>query len=313
MGPLHLPALRRSFRDHDLKTDYLILPDGERHKTLETVRTAYDWLLQRNADRQVVLVLLGGGVLGDVGGLVAATFLRGVHYVQVPTTLVAQVDSSVGGKVGVDHKEGKNLIGAFYQPDYVHCDVGYLETLPEREYLCGLAEVIKYALIADADFFDFLQKQRIEILRREPEPLKQIVQACCAIKANVVMEDEKEVSGRRMILNFGHTVGHAIEQLTSYEKFNHGEAVAIGMVAAARLSAQLGYCSETVAQEVSDIVAAYGLPIQQPRYPRRRWEKSIQRDKKVRGDQVHFVFLKGIGTVKVAPTPVSDIATLLLS
>jgi 3-dehydroquinate synthase len=297
----------RGLRSRRLKAPYLMLPDGERFKTMHTVELCYDWLLEQQADRQSILVILGGGVIGDTGGFVAATYLRGIRYVQVPTTLVSQVDSSVGGKVGVDHKEGKNLIGAFYQPQYVHIDVGYLEKLPEREYLCGLAEVIKYAVICDRSLFQFLQKKRIEILRRHVAELEHIVETCCRIKADVVEQDEKEMSGLRMILNFGHTVGHAIERLTEYKKYRHGEAVAMGMIAAAKLSVSQGYCTAQTAQMIHDMVASYGLPTQWPRFSKRQWQQSLLRDKKMRGKVLHFVFVETLGKVSVNPIEPKDV------
>lgn len=311
VGPELIPELKRSLRSRGIKVAYLILPDGERYKNMETVQLCYDWLLEQGADRQSVLLLLGGGVLGDVGGFVAATYMRGLRYVQVPTTLVSQVDSSIGGKVGVDHKEGKNLLGAFYQPNHVHIDVGYLETLPEREYLCGLAEVIKYAVIRDHKFFNFLKKRRIHILQRDTMCLEHIVQTCCRIKAQVVSRDEKEVHGERIILNFGHTVGHAVERLTEYRKFGHGEAVAIGMVQAAKLSQHFGHCEAAVSEAITDLVTAYGLPTQLPRYSKKLWEQSLRRDKKMRGDKLLFVFAQEIGKVMVVPVDPKEIAGLL--
>ncbi len=311
VGPQLVPDLKRSLRARGMKAPYLILPDGERNKNLETVQLCYDWLLDQGADRHSVLVLVGGGVLGDIGGFVAATFMRGIRYVQVPTTLVSQVDSSVGGKVGVDHKEGKNLIGAFYQPNHVHIDVGYLETLPDREFLCGLAEVIKYAIIYDAEFFKFLQSNRIAILQRDTLHLEKIVQTCCQIKADIVSRDEKETIGERMTLNFGHTVGHAVERLTEYRKFGHGEAVSIGMIQAARISEHFKYCSSEVAHEVADLIAAYGLPIKLPKFSKKEWEQSLKRDKKMRGDELQYVFVEKIGRVKVKSVDPKEIAALL--
>lgn len=312
VGPLHLPPLVKELKRQGLEAPYLILPDGERTKNRATVELTYDWLFEQNAHRRSVLVLLGGGVLGDVGGFVAATFLRGLRYVQVPTTLVAQVDSSMGGKVGIDHREGKNLIGAFYQPIYVHCDVAYLETLPEREFLCGLAEVIKYAVIADPVLFQMLNKKRIQILRRDPALLERIVQTCCRIKVRVVQADEQELTGKRMILNFGHTIGHALERLTEYRDYQHGEAVALGMVAAARLSEQRGLCSHDTAEQIYDLITSYGLPSTCPHFLLKDWEKSLKRDKKVRGHEIHYVFVKSIGQVEVLPCAVGELAHCLV-
>lgn len=311
VGPKLLPALMRAFRQNKIKMPYQMLPDGERFKNLKTVQAAYDWLLEHGADRESMLLALGGGVVGDIVGFVAATYMRGISFIQIPTTLVAQVDSSIGGKVGVDHKKGKNLIGSFYQPEYVHCDVGYLESLSERDYLSGLAEVIKYAIIRDATLFRFLEKERVAILRREPEPLERIVGTCCRIKADVVAADEKETKGVRMILNFGHTVGHAIESLTRYRKYRHGEAVALGMIAAARISENMGFANAKTAQAVTDIIRAYGLPDKSPRFSKSSWLGALLHDKKMRGDKLHFVFVETIGKVSVRPVLPREIVAQL--
>lgn len=311
VGPMLIPDLKRSLRVRGFKVASLILPDGERYKNMKTVSVCYDWLFKQGADRGSVLVMLGGGVLSDIGGFVAATYMRGLRYVQVPTTLVSQVDSSIGGKVGVDHKEGKNLLGAFYQPHHVHIDVGYLETLPEREYLCGLAEVIKYAIICDKDLFALLKKERTAILGRNLPLLIKVIETCCRIKAEVVTRDEKEVSGLRMILNLGHTVGHAIERLTKYRKFGHGEAVAMGMVQAALLSQYFGYCSEKVVRDITDMIRAYNLPAILPCFTMREWEQSLRRDKKMRGEKLNFVFIQKIGRVKVSLVNPKEIANFL--
>ncbi len=311
VGPLLMPKLLKSFKKQGFKPEYLILPDGERHKNLATVQHGYDWLTEQGANRHSVMLLFGGGVLGDIGGFIAATYMRGIKYVQIPTTLVSQVDSSVGGKVGVDHQEGKNLVGAFYQPLHVHIDVSYLNTLPEREYLCGLAEVIKYAVIKDTKFYEFLQKERIGILQRDPVLLEKIVKKCCTIKAGVVTRDEKETRGERMILNFGHTVGHAIEKLTDYRKYGHGEGVAMGMVQAAELSVAEGHCTREIALDITDILAAYGLPVKLPNFSKRQWEQSLKHDKKMRGSHLQFVFVESIGQVSVASITPQKVAQFL--
>lgn len=313
IAPLHVPPLIKGLRRHRLKAPILALPDGERYKTLGTVSKCYDWLIKQGADRESILVLVGGGVLGDLGGFAASTFMRGIRFIQVPTTLVAQVDSSIGGKVGVDHALGKNLIGSFCQPLYVHVDVAYLKTLPEREFRCGMAEVIKYAVIKDPSLFRFLHADRERVLRRESEALEHIVSTCCAIKARVVERDEKESSGVRMILNFGHTVGHVIEHRTGYKRYGHGEAVAMGMIAAADISTQLGYCKDDVVRRIRDMIAAYGLPISWPRATALQWERGLSRDKKMRGGTLNFVAVNRIGKVSIVPTTPKQLARYLVS
>src|SRR3989442_898756 len=229
------PRVVRSFRAAGLNPTVLALPDGERTKSLRWVTLVLNALLRRRYERKAWLVALGGGVIGDLAGFAASIYLRGIPFVQVPTTLVAQVDASIGGKTGVNHLLGKNLIGTFYQPKLVLIDPGVLRTLPQREYRAGLAEVIKYGVIADAEFFEFLERDMDQILKLEPAALHRVIRTACAIKAAVVSEDERE-GDRRRILNFGHTVGHALETLGGYHRYTHGEAVAIGMVVAARVA-----------------------------------------------------------------------------
>jgi 3-dehydroquinate synthase len=282
------------------------LPAGETAKSLKFVQTCYDQLAANRLERKSFIVALGGGVVGDLAGFVAATYLRGIAFVQVPTTLLAQVDSSVGGKTGVNLKAGKNLVGAFYQPKLVLCDLDALKALPEREFRAGLAEVVKYGIIYDAKLFAQLERDLPKLLRRDPKSLTAVIARCCEIKAEVVGQDETE-SGLRAILNFGHTIGHAIENSSGYGKFSHGEAIAIGQVAAARLSQEvLGLPVRDTARIESLFVRA-GLPVQIQLNGARR-EKlfdAMKLDKKVSNGEIQFVLARRIGQVefgkKVSP------------
>ena len=271
---------------------------GESAKSLRTVQQCYDQLARHRLERKSFIVALGGGVVGDLAGFVSATYLRGIAYVQVPTTLLAQVDSSVGGKVGVNLKAGKNLVGAFHQPVLVLSDLDTLKTLQAREYRAGLAEVIKYGLIYDAAFFARLERDMPKLLQREPRTLAAVVARCCEIKAKVVEQDETE-TGLRAILNFGHTIGHALEAIFHYCKCLHGEAISIGQVAAAKLSAKLLGMPATEIQRVVDVLNRAGLPtrVKLNRPQRQRLLQAMRLDKKVRDGQIKFVLLKHIGEV----------------
>ena len=274
------------------------VPDGEAHKTLQWAERMYDVLIGEGFDRNCGLVALGGGVIGDLAGFVAATYLRGVPYIQVPTTLLAQVDSSVGGKTAVNHRLGKNLIGAFYQPRAVLIDVDVLGTLPAREVRTGLAEVVKYGVIRDPDFFGYLE-EHVELIKEgDPEALARVITTSCAVKADVVRQDERE-SGLRTILNFGHTFAHAIESLTAYETLRHGEAVAIGMVLAAMLSKQLGMCAGEDVDRLRGLLGAIGLPTVPPPLSIDEMLEAMHRDKKVRDQALRRVLMEGLGSVRV--------------
>lgn len=280
------------------ETDVIEVPEGETSKTLKQAEKIFNRLLDFECDRKSVLVALGGGVIGDLAGFVAATFQRGVPFVQVPTTLLSQVDSSVGGKTAVNHPKGKNMIGAFYQPCLVVADLDTLQTLPQKEFRAGLAEVIKYGVISDASLFGYLEKNIEKIVQLDKECLAHIVKTSCAIKAEVVEKDERE-SHYRMILNFGHTLGHAIEVLTEYSRFLHGEAVAIGMVYAAKLSRQLGKCREAVPQRLDRLVRKCGLPADLPDLDSNAVIESIYRDKKTVNRKIKFILAKEIGVVEI--------------
>lgn len=272
----------------------ITIPDGEKFKSLATLESIYDALIQQGFDRSSGLIALGGGVIGDITGFAAATFLRGVPFIQVPTTLLAQVDSSVGGKTAVNHPLGKNLIGAFYQPRHVHIDVETLTTLPSREFAAGMAEVVKYGIIRDREFFAWLGAHRDALLRLDFEALIHTVKRSCQIKANVVENDEKELS-LRAILNFGHTFGHAVEALTKYGEYRHGEAIAIGMVVAAAAACRLGLCSEQEVDRIRDLVVSFGLPVNPPAFSLGEYLQAMGRDKKVQEGVLRLVLNRGIG------------------
>jgi 3-dehydroquinate synthase len=277
----------------------ITVPAGEKSKRLTVVEKCYDQLAAHRLERKSFIVALGGGVVGDLAGFVAATYLRGIPFVQVPTTLLAQVDSSVGGKTGVNLKAGKNLVGAFYQPQLVLCDLDALKKLPKREYVSGLAEVIKYGVIYDAVLFAQLERNLPRLLQREAATLRNVVARCCEIKADVVGQDETE-SGLRAILNFGHTIGHAIENSSGYGKFLHGEAIAIGQVAAARLSQQILGLPSGDAERIEKLFIQTGLPvkIKLNAGQRKNFFAAMLLDKKVSGGEVKFVLAQKIGRVQ---------------
>ena len=278
----------------------IILPPGERTKTLGTIAKILDALARHKFERQSLLLALGGGVIGDVTGFAAAIYQRGIPFVQVPTTLVAQVDSSVGGKTGVDHRLGKNLIGAFYQPRAVLIDPLTLRTLPRREWIAGLAEVIKYGIIADAEFFTFLEQKISALLKLDEEPVIHAIKRSCEIKAQVVVADERE-SDRRRILNYGHTIGHALESLAGYRGLIHGEAVGIGLVQEADLSCHMGLCGREVVERIRSLVQRAGLSEQVSQASFTSLWGTMQHDKKVIGGRVIGVWPVRIGEVVIRP------------
>jgi 3-dehydroquinate synthase len=270
------------------------VPEGERSKSLETAATLYDWLVERRAEREDCIVALGGGVVGDLAGFVASTFLRGLPLLQVPTSLIGMVDSSIGGKVAVNHPHGKNLIGAFYQPRLVLADVRALTTLPRRELVSGWAEVIKHAMIRDTGLLKLLEGRSQELLLLDENVTAEIVARSAAIKAAVVSEDEKE-RGLRIILNYGHTIAHGLEAATNYERFLHGEAVAIGMMGAAALSQRLGLLTPDVGQRQEAVLRGFGLPASCSGVDVPGVLRAMKLDKKVRGERIRWVLLAGIG------------------
>ncbi|MCK6431633.1 MAG: 3-dehydroquinate synthase [Burkholderiaceae bacterium] len=300
VGPLHARALLDRVAPLHGSVDCLELPDGEVHKNWQTLNLIFDRLLEKACDRKTVLYALGGGVVGDMTGFAAACYMRGVPFVQVPTTLLAQVDSSVGGKTAINHPLGKNMIGAFFQPVRVVCDLGLLRTLPQRELSAGLAEVIKYGPIADLTFMDWLEPRITELRGLDASALAYAIRRCCEIKAGVVAADERE-GGLRAILNFGHTFGHAIEAGMGYGTWLHGEAVGCGLVMAAELSSRLGRVSAAFVGRLRSMVLAAGLPTVAPRMPASRWLELMRHDKKAEAGSIRFVLVDDRGRADVQP------------
>jgi 3-dehydroquinate synthase len=294
---LHGPRLARAV-DSASAVEPILVPDGERFKQLATVSRIYDALVRANADRASTLITFGGGVIGDMAGFAAATYLRGIAVVHVPTTLLAQVDSAIGGKVGVNHPLGKNLIGAFYQPHAVIVDPTVLGTLPRREFRAGLYEVIKYGVTSSATLFDRIVKGRQAIFARTPEALTPVIAESCRIKAGVVAADERE-AGARMILNFGHTAGHALEAVTRYRRYRHGEAVAYGMLVAAQLARGRGALAERDRQALADLIASLGPLPPIADVPATQIIEAIQHDKKMVAGRLHFVLPTTIGAATI--------------
>ena len=298
VAALYLERVRASFAAAGPAVATAVIPAGETEKNLSRVEWLYHRMLEAGLDRKSIIVALGGGVVGDVAGFAAATYMRGIAFVQIPTTIVAQVDSSVGGKTGVDLAEGKNLIGAFHQPAAVVIDPETLSTLPRRETSAGLAEVIKHGVILDADYFKRLEDLGQGLLEMDAARAGEVVRRSVEIKAEVVSRDERE-AGLRAILNFGHTVGHALEALTGYSRFLHGEAVAIGMVAACRIGREAGLCGDEPAERVSALCALAGLPISGEGFSAARVAEAFARDKKSVRGAPRFVLPEEIGRVKI--------------
>lgn len=282
----------------DFEVLSVVLPDGEQYKTQQYIDQIYDALMDNHCSRDVTLIALGGGVIGDMTGFAAASFMRGVNFIQIPTTLLSQVDSSVGGKTGINHPKGKNMIGAFWQPQMVLADMHTLTTLPQRELSAGMAEVIKYALIMDADFLTWLEDNMSALMSLDKVALAEAVARCCQYKADIVAQDERE-SGKRALLNFGHTFGHVIETHEGYGKWLHGEAVAAGMVQAAQLSQKMGWISEQDVQRISEVLQAAQLPIKPPAIDTQTALGLMQHDKKVKSGQVRLILLKSVGEAVV--------------
>lgn len=294
VSALYGVAVQESLESAGFTVAFIEMPDGEEFKNCTTLNQVYDDLLAAGVDRSSFVVALGGGVVGDVAGYAAATWMRGIPFVQVPTTLLAQVDSSVGGKTGIDHPKGKNLIGAFYQPRLVLVDVATLATLDQRQFRAGLAEVIKYGVAIDRPFFEFVEANCAAILAMEADVLIEIIYRSCQLKAQVVELDEKE-AGLRAILNYGHTLGHAFEALSGYRGLVHGEAVAIGMVLAARVSVAEGFCSQEDFSRIIALIAKCGLPVEIPLYDRQQLLNAVAADKKSKGGNITFICNQGIG------------------
>jgi 3-dehydroquinate synthase len=299
VAPLYAKAAADSLRRTGFEPVLVVAPAGEKSKSLRMVQTCCDQLARHRLERKSFIVALGGGVVGDLAGFVAAAYLRGIAFVQAPTTLLAQVDSSVGGKVGVNLAAGKNLVGAFYQPRFVLCDLAALRTLPMREFRAGMAEVIKYGIICDPALFARLERDLPRLLRRDPEVLAEVVARCCEIKADVVRQDETE-TGLRAILNFGHTIGHAIEAVSGYGKYLHGEAISIGQAAAARLSVRASGLPAAEAGRIEKLFLRAGLPASVKLSARRQTAliEAMRQDKKVSDGEINFVLARRIGRVE---------------
>jgi len=303
VADLYAASLRAALAPHYRRVHVVELPDGEAHKDWQSLNLIFDRLLAEGCDRQTVLFALGGGVVGDITGFAAAAYMRGVSLVQVPTTLLAQVDSSVGGKTAINHPRGKNMIGAFYQPRRVVCDLATLDTLPGRELSAGLAEVIKYGPIADAAFFDWTERHIDALCSRDPAALAHAVQRSCELKAAVVAADEREADVRA-ILNFGHTFGHAIEAGLGYGEWLHGEAVGCGMVMASDLSARLGLVPQAFVERVRALCERAGLPARAPQLGGPdHWLDLMRLDKKSEGGEIRFVVIEQIGLATLRAVP----------
>ena len=302
VAPLYLEQVSKSLRAAGKQVTEIVLPDGEEEKNWENLMKIFDVLLAEKCDRKTTLIALGGGVIGDMTGFAAASYMRGVPFIQVPTTLLSQVDSSVGGKTGINHPLGKNMIGAFYQPQAVIADTTSLNTLPARELSAGLSEVIKHGAIIDAPFFDWIEANIAKLVAKDPQALAYAIKRSCEIKADVVRQDERE-GGLRAILNFGHTFGHAIEAGMGYGVWLHGEAVGCGMVMAADLSHRLGYIDAQSRDRIVAVVKAAGLPTTAPDLGTERWLELMEVDKKNEGGQIKFILLKPLGTSIITTVP----------
>jgi 3-dehydroquinate synthase len=297
--PLHATVCAERLAAAVADVDLLVVEAGESSKSVEMADRLWHELLQLGADRKTLVVAAGGGVVGDLAGFVAATFARGLPFVQIPTTLLAQVDSSVGGKTGVNLPGAKNMVGVFWQPLGVVIDTEVLETLPPREYRAGLAEVVKYGVILDAEFFAYLEAQQDALNRRQADVLRTVIARCCRLKADVVENDERETTGLRAVLNYGHTFGHAIEAETGYGTLLHGEAVSIGMICASRLAERLGRIDSELTQRQLDLLQALGLPVALPDVDREVLLSAMRRDKKVAHGRLRFVLPSRLGCVEL--------------
>ena len=303
VGPLYLQQVCDSISVTATRVNSLTVAAGEESKSLSNCQRIWQEMLQLGADRSSTIVALGGGVVGDLAGFVAAAFARGIDFVQVPTTLLAQVDSSVGGKVGINLPNAKNMVGAFWQPQSVLVDTDVLSTLDTRNYLAGMAEVIKYGLIMDADFFQLLENSVDELRAKDANTLRKVIAACCQCKADVVEEDETEQSGRRAILNYGHTYGHAIEAVFGYGTFLHGEAISIGMTCAARLAVHLGLVPSEFLDRQTNLFRRFDLPVDCPGEKHDELLASMKRDKKVSRGQLFLILPTEMGKVEQVAAP----------
>lgn len=301
---LHGEVVLQSLKAHAPRVDFISIPPGEPSKSIDCAAALWEKLLEYGTDRKSVIVALGGGVVGDLAGFVAATFTRGLNFIQIPTTLLAQVDSSVGGKTGINLSAAKNMVGSFWQPRGVLIDTLVLKTQGERDYRSGLAEVVKYGVILDAEFFAYLEEHVAELIARDPAVLEYVVGRCCELKAQVVTADEREETGLRAVLNYGHTFAHAIEAVSGYGELMHGEAVAIGMECAARMSLALGRIDQELVTRQHHLLAALGLPTTLPDLDRTALIQAMGHDKKVEHGRLRFVLPTRMGHVEL----VGDIA-----
>jgi len=311
IAPLYLTTLKKSLERCSFTVHEIIIPDGEQYKGLSIIEKMYTDLLSFTIDRNCPVIALGGGVVGDMTGFAASTILRGVPYIQIPTTLLSQVDSSVGGKTGVNLPEGKNLVGSFYQPSLVIIDPDVLKTLDPRELRAGLAEVIKYGIIRDETFFSFLEKHIVNILNLDNKSLIHTIKTCCGIKADITSADETE-KGVRSLLNFGHTIGHAIETLTNYKSFKHGEAVSMGMAAAALLSHKADFCSREDYERIVGLLQKTGLPTDFPVFSLHEYGSVIGKDKKRSAEMIRMVLMQRIGSALLREIGIKELSQELV-
>lgn len=313
IAPLYLDALKWGLEDAGIRCHCIILPDGECFKTWETLNLIFDGLLVGRCERKTTLIALGGGVVGDMTGFAAAVFQRGAPFIQIPTTLLAQVDSSVGGKTAINHPLGKNMIGAFYQPRLVLADLDTLTTLPAREFSAGMAEVIKYGLIDDLAFFEWLEENVGHLMARDSEALTYAVERCCRNKARVVAQDERETAGVRELLNLGHTFGHAIESGMGYGVWLHGEAVAAGMVLSALASRELGQISDADIMRIKSLLVKAGLPVAAPLLGVERYLDLMAGDKKVDAGRIRYVLMHQLGECYVGELATDVVSRALVA
>ena len=292
---IHASVVQKSMEHAGIPTHTFLIPSGETSKNLDTVQNVYSWLADKRAERGHLILAVGGGVVGDLAGFVAATYLRGIPFAQVPTTLLGMMDASIGGKVAVDLPQGKNLVGAFYQPKFVLSDVETLRTLPERELSSGWAEAIKHGLILDEELLQTFENRKHQIRKLDPDIATRIIRKSVAIKANIVSQDEKELLGIRILLNYGHTIGHAIESITSYTKYLHGEAVSIGMMGAAQIGRSLGMLDDNDVNRQEEVLKAYGLPVFAQGLSLSSVLEAMRSDKKTSDGTIRWVLLNGIG------------------
>ncbi|MCC7084519.1 MAG: 3-dehydroquinate synthase [Pirellulales bacterium] len=310
---LHAPWVEKSLTAAGAIVETIVVKSGEQSKCIAQADRLWNKLLEFGADRKTRLVAVGGGVVGDLAGFVAASYGRGIPFMQIPTTLLAQVDSSVGGKVGVNLPGAKNMVGAFWQPTAVLIDTDTLNSLPDREYRSGLAEVVKYGMILDADFFSLLERESSSLLAKQPEVLRQVIARCCQLKAQVVEADERETSGYRAILNYGHTFGHALEAVTKYNQFLHGECVAIGMMCAARLAQRLGRIDAAMLQRQRLLLENLGLPVELPAVSHQQLVAAMFHDKKTEHGRLRFILPVKIGQVELLDGVATDDVLAVLS